>query len=95
MQSLDRFNNVFFDLFIRLMAVEPFDETLESWMADGMKKMNIELAKEILIQVTNGLAFFHLNQLIHGNLSIDQIVLDRSTGSFIAKISKLKFDGKC
>lgn len=75
------------------MAFEPFNETLETW-AKRIEKLNFDVVIEVLCQITNGLAYYHSNQLIHGNITADQVVIYDDGNSTTAKIAKFTFDGK-
>ncbi|KAI9565923.1 ankyrin repeat protein [Daphnia sinensis] len=74
-----------------VLACEPFDETLDTWMATNSQSISFETAKEILTQITTGLVYYHSNNLIHGNLTSSQIAITNS-GTIIAKISKFPID---
>ncbi|KAI9565926.1 ankyrin repeat protein [Daphnia sinensis] len=76
-----------------VLACEPFDETLDTWMAKNSQSINFETAKEILVQITTGLVYYHSNNLIHGNLTSSQIAITNS-GTVTAKICKFLINEK-
>ncbi|KAK4018932.1 hypothetical protein OUZ56_000967 [Daphnia magna] len=76
-----------------MLACEPFDETLDTWMAKNSQSINFETAKDILTQITTGLVYYHSNNLVHGNLTSSQIAITNS-GTVTAKICKFLIDEK-
>ena len=94
---LNHSNNVnFLKILFRFVAFEPFCNTLATWMKQNIA-IDIDIAKEILSQITKGLEHCHQNDLIHGNLTERHIVIysDTNTGKpTVVKISKFFANGK-
>ncbi|XP_057370599.1 uncharacterized protein LOC130691644 isoform X2 [Daphnia carinata] len=76
-----------------VLACEPFDEVLKTWMEKN-SQLTLNEAKEILIQITLGLVYYHSNELIHGNLTSSQIAITNSNNAVTAKICKFLTDEK-
>ena len=56
------------------MAVEPFDETLESWIRPESISKTEDL-KDIMSQITQGLTYLHSKNIFHGNISMKNLVI--------------------
>lgn len=72
--------------FIHVVLPITKDVTLSDWMAD--KTCTTELAAEdVILQLLKGLQYLHENKFVHGNLNPDVVLLRRTKGGIVVKIS--------
>ena len=75
----------------KAIAVEPFQFTLKTWLKNKTIFNTIDLItiKNIMLQIIKGLSYLHENEIIHGELCVNQIIIFPSIP--MAKIGKFSF----
>jgi serine/threonine protein kinase len=62
------------------------------WLKEK-EQLDLETTKQILCQITKSIAHYHSNDLVHGSVTPDQILIFENDQSVTVKVSNFKLNG--
>ena len=62
-------------LFFSVLAVEAFEETLETWKKKNSVNLDFEMVRNIFIRICYGVRECYSNEIAHGNLTQQNIII--------------------